>query len=130
MKNIGPEVGNNPYNAPPGAIVVVGAGAPGTAHPTAGDIAVKGDGDAFYNGGEMSYGPASSFPTDKTLGIYVPTKCTAAPHNAISFFAEHLDKRNTVNDYLNEVDVEDENEITHLYEHLADERNDFIREEH
>ena len=32
--------GNNPYNAPRGAIVVVKAGTPGTAHPVAGDIAV------------------------------------------------------------------------------------------
>ena len=68
---------NNPYNAPLGAIVVVAAGAPGTSNPTAGDIAVATGGDIFYNGGEMSYGPKSSFPTKYTLGIYVPTKCTA-----------------------------------------------------
>ena len=68
---------NNPYNAPKGAIVVVGAGAPGTSNPTAGDIAVATGGDIFYNGGEMSYGPKADFPTKYTLGIYVPTKCTA-----------------------------------------------------
>lgn len=88
LKNIGPEIGNNPYNAPPGSIVVVAAGAPGTAHPTAGDITVKGDGDAFYNGGEMGYGGSAGFPTDKTLGIYVPTKCSAM-ENAIRFFNDY-----------------------------------------
>jgi hypothetical protein len=34
----------NPYDAPAGAIVVVGPGSPGTKHPTAGDIAVAGGG--------------------------------------------------------------------------------------
>jgi len=71
------DCGYNPYNAPEGAIVVVAAGAPGTANPTAGDIAVKGPNADFYNGGMMGYGPAASFPTQYTLGIYVPTKCTA-----------------------------------------------------
>ena len=42
LKNIQADCGNNPYNAPPGSIVVVAAGAPGTSNPTAGDIAVKG----------------------------------------------------------------------------------------
>ena len=79
LKNISSQVGGNPYNAPPGSIVVVAAGAPGTANPTAGDIAVKGDGDHFYNGGEMGYGGAAGFPTSKTLGIYVPTVCSGTP---------------------------------------------------
>lgn len=130
LKNIGPDVGNNPYNAPPGSIVVVAAGAPGTSNPTAGDIAVKGDGDAFYNGGDMSYGPASAFPTDKTLGIYVPTQCTSANGNAISFFADHLHgQRNSAAE--KDVDaIAEENEITHLFEHLGDSRNEAVREEH
>jgi len=63
LKNIQRDCGNNPYNAPEGAIIVVAAGAPGTANPTAGDITVKGKGTALYNGGEMSYGPAADFPT-------------------------------------------------------------------
>ena len=82
LKNIQRDCDNNPYNAPGGAIVVVAAGAPGTSDPTAGDIAVRSNDSAddtasFYNGGEMSYGPKSSFPTKYTLGIYVPTKCSA-----------------------------------------------------
>ena len=80
LKNIMSSCGNNPYNAPAGAIVVVAAGAPGTSNPTAGDIAIRaddGDSAPFYNGGEMSYGPADDFPTKYTLGIYVPTKCVA-----------------------------------------------------
>ena len=77
LKNIMGSCGNNPYNAPEGSIVVVAAGAPGTSNPTAGDIAVKGCGDDFYNGGMMGYGGKSGFPTQYTLGIYVPTKCTA-----------------------------------------------------
>ena len=105
LKNIAAECGNNPYNAPPGAIVVVAAGAPGTAHPTAGDIAVKGDGDIFYNGGEMSYGPKDSFPTDKCLGIYVPVKCSNTS-NMISFFYDRFMNSETESDsddvpYLN-----------------------------
>ena len=65
---------DNPYDAPPGSIVVVRAGTPGTAHPTAGDIAIRGDGNAFYNGGEMSYGGPGNFPPGNkhVLGIYVP----------------------------------------------------------
>jgi peptidoglycan hydrolase-like protein with peptidoglycan-binding domain len=64
----------NPYDAPPGAIVVVRAGTPGTAHPTAGDITVKGKGDRFFNDGEMGYGGRQNFPkgNDFVLGIYVP----------------------------------------------------------
>jgi hypothetical protein len=65
---------DNPYDAPPGAIVVVRAGTPGTAHPTAGDIAVRGEGNAFYNGGEMSYGGRGNFPpgNNYVLGVYMP----------------------------------------------------------
>ena len=77
MKNVQSSKGNSPFNADPGSIVVVAAGAPGTANPTAGDITVKGDGGAFYNGGEMSYGSAADFPTKYTLGIFVPTKCSS-----------------------------------------------------
>lgn len=65
---------DNPYDAPPGAIVLVRAGTPGTAHPTAGDIAIKGEGDVFYNGGEMSYRGRQNFPpgNKQVIGIYVP----------------------------------------------------------
>ena len=41
---------DNPYNAPAGALVVVRAGTPGTANPTAGDIAVASGSGDFYNG--------------------------------------------------------------------------------
>jgi hypothetical protein len=59
---------------PPGAIIVVAAGAPGTSHPTAGDISIKGNGkDEFFNDHAMSYGDATKFPAGKLLGIYVPT---------------------------------------------------------
>jgi hypothetical protein len=65
---------SNPYQAPPGAIVVVRAGTPGTAHPVAGDIAVAAGNGRFYNGGEMSYGGPHHFPpgNNYVLGIYVP----------------------------------------------------------
>ena len=65
---------DNPYDAPPGAIVVVRAGTPGTGHPTAGDIAIKGEGNAFYNGGEMTYYGSNNFwpGNNYVLGIYVP----------------------------------------------------------
>lgn len=68
---------NNPYNAPPGAIVVVRAGTPGTAHPVAGDIAVASGSNVFWNGGEMGYGGSQNFPASNTfvLGIYEPTHC-------------------------------------------------------
>jgi len=77
LANIQSSVANNPYNAPEGSIVVVRAGTPGTAHPTAGDIAVKGSGDSFYNGGEMGYGGSGNFPpsNDFVLGIFVPLQC-------------------------------------------------------
>lgn len=65
---------DNPYEAPAGAIVVVRAGTPGTAHPTAGDIAIAGGNGEFYNGGMMGYGGSANFYPGNTyvLGIYVP----------------------------------------------------------
>lgn len=65
---------DNPYDAPPGAIVVVRPGTPGTAHPVAGDIAVATGQGWFANGGEMGYGGRGNFPpgNDYVLGIYVP----------------------------------------------------------
>jgi peptidoglycan hydrolase-like protein with peptidoglycan-binding domain len=65
---------DNPYNAPPGAIVVVRPGTPGTRHPTAGDIVVVGKNGHFYNGGEMGYGGAKNFPPGNkhVIGIFVP----------------------------------------------------------
>lgn len=77
LKNLGL---NNPYNAPAGSIVVVRAGTPGTANPTAGDIAVAGGGGAFWNGGAMGYGGSGNFGPGNTyvLGIYVPTRCAGS----------------------------------------------------
>ena len=65
---------DNPYEAPAGAIVVVRAGTPGTAHPTAGDIAIAGGNGEFYNGGMMGYGGSGNFypGNDYVLGIYIP----------------------------------------------------------
>jgi hypothetical protein len=65
---------DNPYEAPPGAIVVVRPGTPGTAHPVAGDIAVATGQGWFANGGEMGYGGPQNFPPGNghVLGIYVP----------------------------------------------------------
>ncbi len=65
---------DNPYKAPPGAIIVVRPGTPGTRHPTAGDIVVKGPGSHFYNGGEMGYGGPQNFPRGNrhVIGIFVP----------------------------------------------------------
>ncbi len=64
----------NPYDAPPGAIIVVRAGTPGTHHPTAGDVVVRGYGDHMYNDGEMGYGGRGNFRpgNDYVLGVYVP----------------------------------------------------------
>jgi hypothetical protein len=77
LKNVQREYSNNPYKAPTGSIVVVRAGTPGTANPVAGDIAIVGGGDYFWNGGEMGYGGSQNFPSnnDYVLGIYVPTSC-------------------------------------------------------
>mmetsp|Transcript_28283 Transcript_28283/g.34988 ORF Transcript_28283/g.34988 Transcript_28283/m.34988 type:complete len:255 (+) Transcript_28283:784-1548(+) len=74
LKNIGPDIDNNPYNAPVGAIVVV-HGVMGTSHVPQDDISVKGEGQAFYNGGQMGYGGSEGFPVYRTRGIFVPTKC-------------------------------------------------------
>lgn len=64
-----------PHDAPPGAVVVVGPGTPGTRHPTAGDIAVAAGGGRFVNDGpNMGYGPRERFLRDggTLLGVYVP----------------------------------------------------------
>merc|ERR1719331_1166350 len=94
LKNIQSSVSNNPYKAPSGAIVVVRAGTPGTANPVAGDIAVA-DPDDFYNGGMMSYGGSSNFPSsnDYVLGIYVPTTCT--PNCNVPYAAKNLAPNNS-----------------------------------
>ncbi len=65
---------DNPYQAPPGAIVVVRAKTPGTSHETAGDISVATGEGWFANGGQMRYGGAKNFPpgNNYVLGIYVP----------------------------------------------------------
>lgn len=64
-----------PHDAPPGAVVVVAAGSPGTSHPTAGDIAIAAGGGRFVNDGpNMSYGPRAAFKSNggRVLGIYAP----------------------------------------------------------
>lgn len=65
---------DNPYKAPAGSIVVVRAGAPGTAHPTAGDIAIAMGNGRFLNDGEMGYGGSGSFKpgNNYVLGVYIP----------------------------------------------------------
>ena len=65
---------DNPYKAPPGAIIVVRAGTPGTHHPTAGDIVVAAGHGRFLNDGEMGYGGPQNFRpgNNYVLGIYVP----------------------------------------------------------
>ncbi|HEY6174785.1 MAG TPA: peptidoglycan-binding protein [Kofleriaceae bacterium] len=65
----------NPYDAPAGAIVVVKAGSPGTANPTAGDIAVADGHGNFYNGGMMGYSGRAGWnasPHARLLGAYIP----------------------------------------------------------
>jgi hypothetical protein len=64
----------NPYDAPPGSIVVVRHGTPGTANPVAGDIVVVGKNGQFYNDGNMGYGGSQNFPKGNTyvLGVYAP----------------------------------------------------------
>jgi lysozyme len=66
---------SSPYDAPPGAIVVVKAGSPGTHHPTAGDIAIADGHGLFYNGGVMGYSGAAGWkasPRAHLLGAYIP----------------------------------------------------------
>ncbi|HEX8702724.1 MAG TPA: peptidoglycan-binding protein [Myxococcaceae bacterium] len=65
----------NPYDAPKGAIVVVAPGSPGTAHPTAGDIAIAAGNGRFVNDGpNMGYGDPANFLRNggRVLGVYVP----------------------------------------------------------
>lgn len=66
---------SNPYDAPAGAIVVVKAGSPGTANPTAGDIAIADGKGNFFNGGMMSYHGRAGWeasPRAHLLGAYIP----------------------------------------------------------
>lgn len=64
----------NPYLAPPGSLVVVRPGTPGTRHPWAGDITVAGGNGRFYNDGNMGYGGSRNFPRGNrhVIGIYAP----------------------------------------------------------
>ena len=65
--------------APAGSVVVVRAGTCGTAHPTAGDIAVSaGNGVNFWNGGDMRYCQQFRPGNNFVLGIYVPLQCSSA----------------------------------------------------
>ncbi|MEB3204774.1 MAG: hypothetical protein VKP57_08740 [Candidatus Sericytochromatia bacterium] len=65
---------DNPYDAPPGSVVVVRPGTPGTRHPKAGDIAIAAGNGKFYNDGNMSYGGPENFPPGNrhVVGIYAP----------------------------------------------------------
>ncbi len=58
---------------PAGAVIVVAAGSTGTAHPTAGDIVVKGTrtGEFINDGPAMFYGTPDSWQ-GHLLGVYVP----------------------------------------------------------
>jgi hypothetical protein len=66
----------NPYDAPRGSVVVVAAGSPGTAHPTAGDITIAAGNGVFINDGPyMGYGGSRQAFINgggKVLGIYAP----------------------------------------------------------
>ena len=75
------QYGNNPYNAPRGAIVVVNADTPGTRHPVAGDIAVASGDGRFWNGGNMAYGGKNHEYAGQLLAIYVPSTCTSSSKN-------------------------------------------------
>lgn len=66
---------HSPYDAPSGSIVVVAAGSPGTAHPTAGDIAIADGHGAFFNGGMMGYSGRAGWAASRSarlLGVYIP----------------------------------------------------------
>ena len=75
LKDVKEKYGNNPYNAPRGAIVVVNADTPGTRHPVAGDIAVASGDGRFWNGGSMGYGGKNHNYAGQLLAIYVPSTC-------------------------------------------------------
>ena len=81
LKDVKEQYGNNPYNAPRGALVVVKAGTPGTAHPVAGDIAVASGDGRFWNGGNMAYGGKNHEYAGQLLAIYVPSTCTSSSKN-------------------------------------------------
>ncbi len=63
----------NPHDPriPEGAVIVVAAGSTGTAHPTAGDIVIKGNGRFINDGPNMDYGTSSTWQ-GKLLGVYIP----------------------------------------------------------
>jgi hypothetical protein len=63
----------NPHDSriPKGAVIVVAPGSTGTAHATAGDIVIKGDGRFINDGPNMDYGTKSTW-TGKVLGVYIP----------------------------------------------------------
>jgi hypothetical protein len=63
----------SPHDAPPGALVVLKPGAPGTAHPVAGDISVRTE-TGFANGGEVQYGRPGDFKPGDVLGVYIPAR--------------------------------------------------------
>jgi hypothetical protein len=65
----------SPYDAPPGAIVVVAAGSPGTFDPKAGDISIAaGNGHFINDGPKMTYGDPDKFLANGgvLLGAWVP----------------------------------------------------------
>ncbi len=63
----------NPHDPriPEGAVIVVAAGSTGTAHPTAGDIVIKGNGRFINDGPNMDYGTRETWQ-GKLLGVYIP----------------------------------------------------------
>lgn len=63
----------NPHDPriPEGAVIVVAAGSTGTAHPTAGDIVIKGNGRFINDGPNMDYGTKETWQ-GKILGVYIP----------------------------------------------------------
>ena len=107
---------SNPYtcNLPKGSLIVVRAGTVGTAHPTAGDIAVVGSGGRFYNGGEMSYGgSASAFGCSGSgacvIGAFVPEKCPNAFASANATDSE-MEKLMLSEDFVAEFSAKGEEE--------------------
>ncbi len=63
----------NPHDPriPVGAVIVVAAGSTGTAHETAGDIVIKGNGRFINDGPNMDYGSKDTWK-GKILGVYIP----------------------------------------------------------
>lgn len=68
----------NPFDAPPGSIIVVKPGANGF-NSEHGDIAIAVGGGRFINDGEISYGSRGDWEPGDVLGIYAPAGTTQIP---------------------------------------------------